>query len=202
MKAARALHAASALVAWLALALQLALIVQQVGLIWGIWRFVGYFTILTNLLIAVVATAFVVAPQSRLASPTARIAALASIVLVGVVYSVALRSTFNPQGWAKVADFGLHDVSPVLFVAAWLAAPHAGLRWQNLRWVLLPPLAYLAYALGRGAIDGWYAYWFLDPRNMNFMELATSVAILVAAFSVVGVIALATDRALARRTVN
>lgn len=134
-----------------------------------------------------------------MASPTARHAILCAIAIVGLTYSIALRSVWNPTDWQKLADFVLHDISPLLYAAAWLSAPHPGLRWRALATALVLPVTYLAYTMARGALDGWHAYWFLDPRRLSAGEMAVSIALLLTAFIVVGAIAVAIDRALAKR---
>ena len=92
----------------------------------------------------------------------------------------------------------LHDVTPVLFAVLWMAMPHGELRWSDLKWALAPPALYLAYALARGAIDGWYAYWFLNPATQTIGELAISIIAVLALFSAIAAAAIALDRRLGR----
>lgn len=188
----------TAVVGWAALALQLALIVRNLGLSIGLWRFVGFFTILTNMLAASVATAMALGRTGGLTGSRARLAAASAILLVGIVYSVALRSLWNPQGLQKLADIALHDATPILFVASWLLAPHGDLRMRDLGWALAWPSAYALYALARGAMDGWYAYWFLDPTRQSPSELAVSMAVILAAVALVAAQLIGADRLLAR----
>ena len=193
LKTAAALLAA--LAAWSMLGLQLALTLQNMaaaGLAAGLWRYLGFFTILTNLGVSVVATLMVVRPE--LAGPRVRLATAASILFVAIVYSVALRNIWHPTGWQAVADHGLHDAVPLLFLIAWLLAGHGALKWRDALWVMAPPLAYCLYAFARGAADGWYAYWFLDPHALGSLKLAGSIAVLAAAVLVIGLILTAIDR--------
>lgn len=129
-----------------------------------------------------------------------RFVALTAIVLVGLVYSFALRSTWQPQGWQAVADHALHDATPVLFSLTWLLHRHGGLDRRDVVAALAWPSAYCAYALARGAIDDWYAYWFLNPNEMSFAELAVSIALMLAAFLTIAAALLVLDRWLARKT--
>lgn len=192
----KSLAAVTAIVAWFGLAVQLVLTLGSLGPAVGLWRFVGYFTILTNLGVASVATAFAFGRPVWLASGRARLLGLTSIVTVGIVYSLLLRSIWSPQGWQKVADVVLHDVTPILFLLLWAIAPHGGLGWRDLKWALVPPALYLAYALARGAVDGWYAYWFLDPSAQSPGALGLSIAGVLAVFAIVAVIAIIVDRRL------
>ena len=194
MNRTKVLATAVAGVAWLGLAVQIVLIVDNLGPVLGPWRFVGYFTILANLGVAAVATAMALGRPAWLAGARARLMGLTSIVTVGIVYSLLLRSVWSPQGWQKVADMVLHDVTPLLFTLLWAVAPHGGLDWRDLKWALVPPALYLAYALARGAIDGWYAYWFLDPSRQSLGQLGLSIAGVLAVFAVVAAIAISIDR--------
>lgn len=192
---ARLLHGAAALLCWSALLLQYGLMVGNLGFGLGSWRFFGFFTILTSMMVAIVATAAWLKPGSPLASATMRHAALVSILIVGITYSVALRSLWNPAGWQKLADIGLHDMSPLVYLAAWIAGPHRGLSWSAFTTALIPPVAYLTYAMIRGAAEGWYAYWFLDPRTLSLSQIAANSAILLGVFLVVAALTVAVDRA-------
>ena len=193
-RAARTLAALVAAIGWAALALQLGLIIDKFGPLQGGWRFIGYFTILTNIGAAVVATAVAMGTNRRIGGARARLMAATSIGLVGLVYSIALRSLWDPQGLQKVADAGLHDATPLLFVIMWAIAPHGSLDRKDFAWALVPPALYAAYALARGAIDGWYAYWFLNPDTQSVGQLATSIALLVAAVGIVAAFLIAIDR--------
>lgn len=184
-KAVRIIAAAAAATGWIGLALQLALILRSMGLGEGLWRFVGFFTILTNLGAALVVTAVALGRSSGLGGPRARLMGATSILAVGTVYSLALRSLWSPVGLQKIADVLLHDLSPLIWLVLWLSAAHPRYRWSAISWALLPPLLYFIYALARGAIDGWYAYWFLNPVEQAPAELAASIAVILAGISVI-----------------
>jgi hypothetical protein len=196
----RAIAALAALVGWAGLALQLILIVENLGPGLGTWRFFGFFTILTNIGAAAVATAVAIGRQSGLAGARARLMAATSILMVGFVYSVALRALWNPAGAQRLADVALHDATPLLWVMLWLLAPHPRLAWREILWALLPPVLYVVYALARGAADGWYAYWFLNPAEQSAGELLTSVILLLFAFLCAAAVLVTADRALGRKS--
>ena len=63
----RLLATTAALVAWSGLLLQYWLIAQTLGIGVGSWRFVGFFTILTNIGIALIATVIAFGARHRLA---------------------------------------------------------------------------------------------------------------------------------------
>jgi hypothetical protein len=175
----RTLAGLAAAIGWAGLALQFWLIVSAMGVADGLWRFLAFFTILANIGAATVATAVAAGIRSGLASSRAKFIAATSIALVGIVYSLWLRSTWDPQGLQKLADIALHDATPVLFVGMWLAGLHEQLKWRDIGWALVPPALYCLYALARGAVDGFYPYWFLNPAVQSPGETAASIAMLL-----------------------
>ena len=184
----RTLAAIAAIIGWGGLALQFWLIVQAMGLAAGAWRFFAFFTILATLGSSLVATAVAIDSKGVLARPKAKYVAATSIALVGLVYSLWLRTTWDPQGAQKLADLALHDAVPVLFVGMWLAGLHEQLKWRDIAWTLVPPLVYCAYALARGAADGFYAYWFLNPAVLTVPQMVSSTAFLLAAVTVIAAV--------------
>jgi hypothetical protein len=179
---------AIAVIAWSGLVLQVVTSLQRSardgsspGL--GLWQLAGYFTILTNLLVALAFTALVsddaAAPRSWWRHPGVLSALTVHIVFVGIAYSVLLRSTWQPHGLEIVADEIVHDIVPLLVLVFWWRfVPRGVLQYRQLvRW-LAYPLAYLLYALGRGAVEGWYPYYFINVTTMGFpATLATAGAI-------------------------
>ena len=200
--AVRIIAAIAALCGWAGLALQFWLLLPAMGFFDGLWRFVGFFTILTNLLAVVVATAVAVRVRTGAGGARARLMAATSILMVGLVYSVALRALWSPTGLQKVVDVLLHDATPLVWLILWLFSPHPRLAWREIGWALLLPIFYVVYALGRGSVDGWYAYWFLNPAAQSPAELLVSILVLLCAFVLMAAALIAIDRRLANSARN
>ena len=140
-QAKRVLMVTTASAAWFALLLQFPLtlrtsIANGMTLIGAILTYFSFFTLLTNLIVALVLTFSLLAPNSRwgrfFSSPVVATGTALYIATVGVVYSVLLRHSWNPEGLDKLADIILHDVVPVLYVAFWIFfVPKSGLRWRD-----------------------------------------------------------------------
>lgn len=199
---------AGAIIGWAALVLQLVLLngtLAEQGFDFPgvVWRFLGFFTILSNIFAALVLTRAALRPGDLrgLNHPRVEAAALVAIILVGIVYSVALRAVWKPEGWNAVVNHALHDVMPVVFVVFWLMRPHVGLKWSDAAWCLVWPFAYAVYALARGAVDGWYAYWFFDPTKLPVPTMLMSFAMLLGLVLVMSLGVVAIDRAVAKRSV-
>lgn len=191
-----------ALIAWCALALQTFLAVQVVigqgRPAWiGVANTFSYFTILTNLLVAIVCTASLLENREDtfLTRPSALSAVAVYIFIVGFIYSLLLRSVWNPTGLQAVADHALHDATPILFVLFWISfVPKGTLRWSQPLYWLLYPLLYIAYCLVRGALTGFYPYHFVDVTQLGYPRALLNTVFLVAAFWIVGLILVAIDR--------
>ncbi|NNC47131.1 MAG: Pr6Pr family membrane protein [Sphingomonas sp.] len=190
----RKIAAVTAIAGWAVLLLRLWLMVPEMGIAGGLWRFVGFFTILTNIAVAVVATAMAVGREGWLTSARVRLAMAVGIAFVGIAYWVLLASLWDPQGWVLVADVGLHTTQPLFFVATWFAARDGSLGVRDAAWAMAWPIGYCAYALARGAVDGWYAYWFLNPIEQGWPGALASIAGLSAAFFLLALLFVALDR--------
>ncbi|MBW0144631.1 Pr6Pr family membrane protein [Sphingomicrobium clamense] len=191
---ARRLAIVTALCGWAVLALQLSLLVDEMGMGEGLWRYLSFFTLLTNIGVAVVASAMAMGKGGWLAGPRARLVMAVAIAFVGIVYWIALAPLYDPQGWALVADIGLHTTQPLLFVATWYAAREGSLTTRDAAAAMGWPIAYAAYGLARGAVDGWYPYWFLDPSQQGWGGTAASIALLSVAFFVLASVFVWLDR--------
>lgn len=200
--AGRIAAALIALAGWSALTLQAALtigLVRRGGgtLADGLVLLAGYFTILTNLIVAATLTAIA---AGRSVGVSLIGAATLFIAIVGLVYSLVLRALWSPQGWQKVADMALHDVVPLGVVAFWfIFVPKGGLAWRDPFAWLAFPLAYFVYALLRGTATGWWAYPFLNADALGYAAVLRNAAILTATFLGLGLALVALDRCLGGR---
>lgn len=183
-----------AVVAWFALVLQFVLAPDLV-------RFLSFFTVTTNLIVAVAMTAVAFTPGSAagrwFARPAVAGGVTTAIAFVCLGYEILLRHIWNPQGWQRVADTTLHDVVPILAIVFWFAfVPKRTLRWTDAAWWLVYPALYAAYAMFRGALTGEYPYHFLDPATAGASGSAMAVCVLTAAFVVLAAMFYGIDRAM------
>jgi len=147
----------------------------------------------TMIAIVVVAIGGVLAlrhPIDPVSYTSVRLAVTAYAVMTAVVYNVLLRGIpaegyVGPQWPGEI----MHVWFPIYIALDWLLAPgRPRLRWSALGVVVAYPLAWLAFTLIRGAVDGWYPYPFLDPAT-GWMSVL--LYILVITGFVVGVASLA-----------
>jgi hypothetical protein len=196
--AARASAGLIALVAWTGLVVQFDVVFRNTGsAATTLWALLAYFTITTNLLVAVLFTA--IAARRTFDCSWLLAGAVLSILLVGVVYALLLARLFHPSGAEAFANMLLHQATPVLVPLFWLAfAPKGRLSLRDpILWAIYP-LAYLVYALARGAISGRYAYPFIDVTDLGWPRIGLNAGLIGLGFLIVGWALVLLDRQLSR----
>ncbi len=196
-----------ALLGWASLVLQYVLLIQStnalgLSMVEGTIRFFSFFTIQSNILVALVLTAFAIksGPDEWLVHPFVRSAVAVYIAMVGIVYFVLLRHLWAPQGAQWVADTVLHYVMPLSYVAFWLACVRkAGLRWYDPLLWLIYPLFYLAFILVRGKLAGFYPYPFIDAGTLGYAKVAFNTLGLLIVCAALGTVFVVVGWWLARR---
>jgi len=172
----------------------------------GPWRalvyYLSFLTIWTNIGLVLIYAAAVSGWRGLrvLSGPTARTLMAGSIFMVMAVYAVLLAPVWNPTGLARVADAGLHYLTPALYLGWWLAGPHpVRLRWGRAGVMMLYPVVYCAWIIFRGmAIDRW-PYPFVDVSVLGWGQVMTNMAFLALAFLAVYLAAIALGRTLHQR---
>ena len=196
-----------AAVGWAALGLQYGLMISGLTAAETATRtlhFFSFFTILTNLLVAVALTLPVIGARTRLGHRASAEGVRAGVtmyaVVVGLVYHFLLHATWNPQGWSYVANIALHYVMPAAILIDWLAfTPNGRLRWIDAAKWLGFPLFYGGWTLLHGAVSGWYPYWFIDAGELGLGRTLLNFSALLIFFGLIGLIVVAIDRGLALR---
>ena len=182
---ARVVHTVTAVVAVTALVLQTVLVVtgdavlaetQVPPLVTRLGRLVSYFTIQSNLLVALTAVQLARDPQrdGRWWRPV-RAAALVGITVTGLVHFVLLRPLLDLHGASWAADKLLHMVVPLLAILGWLlAGPRPRAPWRDALSALAWPVGWLAWTLVVGTVTGWYPYPFLDVGDQGAASVAVT----------------------------
>jgi hypothetical protein len=157
-----------------------------------LWVLVRFFTVLTNLLVALVMT---LVATGRKASPELLGGVTLSIILVGVVYYELLQGLHHLTGAAQIANLLLHRASPIGMSLWWLVfAPRGRLKWTApLLWVAYP-VAYFLYVLARGQLDGKYPYPFIDVAKLGWLQVALNAGGIALAFILAGLLLVTIDR--------
>ena len=175
---------------WFALVAQFYLIIQNrvASLTETIIRYFSFFTILTNIIVALCVTVLWLKPNSRwgrfFSQPTALTAITVYITIVGIVYNVILRFLWQPRGLQYVVDELLHTIIPLLFILLWwLYVNASGLKYKNVLPWLIYPFVYIIYTFIRGEMTGQYPYPFIDVSRLGYTRVLMNSIGLVIAFS-------------------
>lgn len=194
---------------WAALTIQLYLVLlarwqDQASLLGGLVNLFGYFTVLSNTLVATVLTQAAFGRESAARrwwlSPWVSSGVAVSIVFVALAYSLLLRHLWQPQGWQWLADELLHDVMPAAYALYWWwCVPKGQLRFTHLLGWLVYPLGYFGYVLARGHGIGFYPYPFVDVASLGYAQVLLNALAMLGGFILVGVLLIVLDRWQGRR---
>ncbi len=169
--------------AWIGVAIHfVALFRENQSVFSTIWILLAYFTVTTNLLVAVVFSG-IAAGSTSFARPWLVGGTCLSILLVGIVYTLLLHGLRELTGGSAIANALLHWVTPILVPLFWLAFVPKGMlsRRDPLLWAIYP-LCYLFYALLRGASSGRYAYPFIDVPEIGWSQTGLNVVLIAAGY--------------------
>ncbi len=150
-------------------------------------RYFSYFTLDTNLLVALTCTSLIMFPTTRFgkffSKQTTQAAVAVYITIVAVVYNTILRNIWDPQGLQAVVDNLLHTIIPVLYVLYWLFfAEKDRLVWKNAFPWMLYPFIYGVLVIFRGSISGFYPYPFIDMDKLGTNKTLINVAVFIVIF--------------------
>lgn len=174
---------------------------SQGGVAGAVVSMLRFFTIWTNILLA--GTCFWLAMGIAEGWSARRIslasAATLFIVFVGVVYHMLLSATHEPTGVQIYTNILFHYVLPAAMLAMWLSlVPKGRLLFRSAVVWLAFPLAYLVFALIRGAVIGDYPYFFIDVGTYGYPQVLLNAAGFTLLLLVLGTGLVALDRALDR----
>jgi hypothetical protein len=156
-----------------------------------------FFTIWSNLAAGIVMA--VVALGKRVA-PAILHALATALAIVGTVYWALLAGDHHPVGLDRVTNQFHHTLVPAATILWWFAfAPRPRAGWRALPAVMVAPVAYAVFALGYGAVSGFYAYFFLDAGTLGWGQLALNIVGLALFFLLVGALLMAIKRLVSAR---
>ncbi|MFH8936552.1 Pr6Pr family membrane protein [Streptomyces griseosporeus] len=174
-------------------------------------RVLSYFTVQSNILLAVVCVFSARrAWTARRPLPSAVTGAtLLYVVIAALVYHLVLApSTTTPftmtgapaSGWHTLANQLLHTVAPAAAVLDWLLLTTPGtLRLRKTATWMLYPLAYLAFSLARAELlylpgaPARYLYPFLDVDQHGYKSVLANALLLGLSFYGLAVLLVALD---------
>lgn len=157
----------------------------------------GYFTIWSNTLVAIITARYARGgdDQGLFGRPWLLAATVVYIVVVGLIYNLLLAG-YNPQtGLRKLIDLTFHTIIPIAYPLWWLTqVPRGRLAWNALAPALVFPIAYSFVAMGKGAITGKYAYFFIDVGKYGVPQVLLNIGGLALLYAALMAMVIAFDR--------
>ncbi len=185
--------------AWLGLFIELrAVLANGFDLPVALWTIFAYFTIITNLLVALLFSHIaVVGPRADHGWYVAGVAL--SIALVGVVFALLLQGLRELSGAGIVGDFLLRRLNPLLVPLFWLflVSKNTLAFRAPFQWAVFP-LLYFVYAIARGLSEGRYAYPFLDVAALGWARVAVNAIGIAIGYLIAGTMMVWLDRRLGK----
>ena len=162
-------------------------------------RYFSFFTILTNLFVAVCFSVLLLKLSSRLgnffASPKTLTAITVYITVVGIVYNLILRFLWKPTGLQWAVDELLHTIIPLLCIVYWIFHVYkSSLKWRDAFLWLIYPFVYIIFILIRGSMSSFYPYPFIDVDQIGLNKVLTNSGLLMLSFLLISFIAIAVGK--------
>lgn len=181
-----------ATIAWFSVLMQYYLMIENrvASIFETTIRFFSFFTILTNLLVALYFTFSLLqkknSNKSIVNKPGTLTAVTVYITIVGLVYQILLRPIWDPKGMQMFVDELLHSAIPIFVIIFWyLYEEKKSIAYkQILKW-LIYPIIYLTFILIRGDFSNFYPYPFVDVTNLGLKQVLINSAALTVFFSCV-----------------
>ncbi len=150
-------------------------------------RFFSYFTITSNILVLLGFVSVALNSKHKvlgfLNNANRQTALTVYILVVGLVYNIALRSLWHPQGLQLPVDEILHVVIPALSLLFWIIyIPKKDITWNLCFHGLLYPLVYTIFIAISGYISGFYPYPFINVTDLGYEKALLNGGVLLIVF--------------------
>lgn len=171
------------------------------GALGRIIDFFSYFTIWSNLLVAIVTT--LLALNVHRDSPRLRVLRIDTLMMIsitGLVYALIIAPYVTNRGWENLTNSLLHQITPLVTIAVFLIAGPR--RWFSIKGIfaaLIIPIIYVIYTLIRGAVIGAYPYDFFNVVKYGYTAVLINVVGIAVLGLVISFIYMGIDRLLQRR---
>lgn len=158
-------------------------------------RYFSFFTILTNIMVAVTYTAIAVGARSFLTRTKSITAVTLYILMVGIIYNTVLRNLVELQGVPLIVDRLLHSVIPVSLLIFWMfVVPREGLQWNYAISYLWYPVCYIIYVIILGERTGFYPYPFANVEKLGYPRAILNGVSICVGFLVAALVFIAVGR--------
>ena len=167
----------------------------------------GFFTVTTNILVALAFSVPLLKPDNSVRRfferQSVRAAIALYILVVAVIYYGVLAASHNPEGISALFNIGLHFLLPVLYILDWLIfSPKGSMSFRHVPYWSAYPIAYGLFNLIRGQITGFYPYPFLDVPTLGLNAVSLNMLGFTLFYTIGGVIFICLGRILSRNRIE
>lgn len=157
-----------------------------------------YFTIWSNILVAIVCLMLLANPHRRgKVFDVFRVFSLIAITITGIVYNAVLRAESDAVGFAAFNTNMLHVFVPIAAILGWLLfGPRIKFSWKTVLWCAVIGLVWLVFTFIRGAMIHWYPYGFLNVDSLGFGPAALNCVFILIFAMILASVALLLDKKL------
>jgi len=143
-----------------------------------------FFTILSNILLGFSCLLLYLNPRrTSTAFRVVRLTGLIGIAVTGVVFHGILKERIDLHGWSRLADFILHTFAPIAGVLGWLIfGPRRLITPRVVGLTVIFPAVYGAVTVIRGEIVDWYPYFFMNPNENGYGQVALYSVVIAVLF--------------------
>src|SRR6478609_4590314 len=160
-------------------------------------RYFSYFTIQSNLLVAIAMLMVVTGRTGTQLFRVVRLTSLIGITVTGVVAAVALPPSPNYTTANLICDRLLHIVVPLLTFVGWIVfGPRGFVTRRDLLPSLIWPVLWLVATLALAPLTHWYPYPFLNADVIVWARVLVNCVGVAVLFLVLAAFALWADKRL------
>jgi len=160
----------------------------------------SYFTIWSNLIVAIVMTILVFAPNRGRIFKVLHLDALMMITVTGILYWMLLAATSTSIGIDRIGNLFDHTITPVITIVIWLiVGPRNWIRWWMVFAALILPIVWAAYTVIRGTMLNTWPYPFLNVAKYGMPAVLTTIGAIAVFGLLIGFIYYGIDLLLSRK---
>ncbi len=199
---------AGSVIGWLSVILQFILIIinRIAPVPETIVRFFSYYTILTNILVAIAFTSLTGALGEKwkqfLLKAITFTAVTVYITVVCITYNFILRGLVELTGLQRLVDEMLHLIIPIFVLLYWfIFVSSSSLQWKDAFNWMWYPLIYCIYVLIRGAFSGFYPYPFISVSELGFTKVIINCIYVTVVFFIIALLLIGISKLRMKKTI-
>ena len=141
----------------------------------------SYFTIWSNITVAVVMTLLYLDPsRDNKLFRIVRLDSLLMITVTGLVYHLLIAPYYQPESFNIVSNRLEHYITPVLTILVWvIAGPRKWIKLSYIPAALVIPIIWVGYTFLRGAFINQYPYGFIDVVELGYLSAIITVFVIL-----------------------